>query len=135
MHQVYNRRGDGYFRLFPDRLKYDISLTYHFLAGDGSNDGLPADYVGMALAYRAYMIEKGELGEMPVTGEMPLWIDFVMSDVKKSVVGTANVITTTADQVGEIIRDMQENGINRINAGLLGFQDGLISASRRITPS
>jgi hypothetical protein len=130
MHQVYNRRGDGYFRLFPDRLRYDISMTYHFLAGDGSTDGLPADYVGMALAYREHLINIGELTEKPVTGEMPIWIDFLMSDVRRSVVGTANVITATAEQVGGIIRDMQDNGMNRINAGLLGFQDGGITGGR-----
>jgi hypothetical protein len=33
MHQVYNRKGEGYFRLYPERLRYNISMDYRFLTG------------------------------------------------------------------------------------------------------
>jgi hypothetical protein len=48
-HQVYNKRGDGYFTLMKDRRHYDIDMRYAFLANDGD---YPADYVGMAKTYR-----------------------------------------------------------------------------------
>jgi hypothetical protein len=53
-----------------------------------------------------------------------------MSDIKKSVIGYANVVTTTAKEVGEIINDMLENGIYSINGGLLGFQNGGITTGK-----
>jgi hypothetical protein len=126
MHQVYNRKGEGYFRLYPDRLHYDISIEYNFLEGE------KADYVGMALAYRKHLIENGTLipGKVKVGGGVPLRADFIMSDVKKSVIGYANVVTTSAKEVGEIVEDMIDNGINSINGGLLGFQNGGITTGK-----
>jgi hypothetical protein len=126
MHQVYNRKGEGYFRLYPDRLHYDISIEYHFLEGEA------ADYVGMALAYRSHLIENGTLipGKVRPDGKVPLRADFIMSDVKKSVVGHTNVVTTNAKEVGEIVNDMIDNGINSINGGLLGFQNGGITTGK-----
>jgi hypothetical protein len=126
IHQVYNRKGEGYFRLYPDRLHYDISIDYRFLAGE------EADYVGMALAYRRHLIENGTLvpGKVQADGRVPLRTDFIMSDVKKSVIGYTNVVTTKANEVGEIIQDMLDNGIKSINGGLLGFQDGGITTGK-----
>jgi len=126
MHQVYNRKGQGYFRLYPDRLHYDISIEYHFLEGE------EADYVGMALAYRSHLIENGTLipGKVRPDGTVPLRADFIMSDVKKSIIGYTNVVTTNAREAGEIIRDMLDNGINSVNGGLLGFQNGGITTGK-----
>jgi len=126
IHQVYNRKGEGYFRLYPDRLHYDISINYHFL------DGEEADYVGMALAYRNHLIENGTLipGKVHSDGIVPLRADFIMSDVKKSIIGYTNVVTTSAKEAGEIIRDMLDNGIGSINGGLFGFQDGGITTGK-----
>jgi hypothetical protein len=126
MHQVYNRKGEGYFRLYPDRLHYDISIDYRFLTGE------EAGYVGMALAYRGHLIENGTLvpGRVKADGKAPLRADFIMSDVKKSVIGYANVVATNAKEVGEIVRDMLDNGVKSINGGLLGFQDGGITTGK-----
>ncbi|MDR1836723.1 MAG: DUF5696 domain-containing protein [Treponema sp.] len=126
MHQVYNRKGQGYFRLYPDRLHYDISIEYHFLEGE------EADYVGMALAYRSHLIENGTLipGKVRSDGTVPLRADFIMSDVKKSIIGYTNVVTTNVREAGEIIRDMLDNGINSVNGGLLGFQNGGITTGK-----
>jgi hypothetical protein len=126
MHQVYNRKGEGYFRLFPERLHYDISVNYHLLEGE------EADYVGMALAYRNHLIENGTLipGKIQADGKVSLRADFIMSDIKKSVIGYANVVTTTAKEVGEIVSDMLGNGIYSINGGLLGFQNGGITTGK-----
>jgi hypothetical protein len=126
IHQVYNRKGAGYFRLYPDRLHYDVSIEYRFLEGE------KADYVGMALAYRNHLIENRILisGKVHADGIMPLRTDFIMSDVKKSIIGHTNVVTTSAKEVREIIRDMLDNSINSINGGLLGFQDGGITTGK-----
>ena len=126
MHQVYNRKGEGYFRLYPERLHFDISIDYRFLAGDD------ADYVGMALAYRSHLIENGTLipHRVQADGIVPLRADFLMSDVKKSVIGHSNVVTTSAGEVGGIIRDLLDNGIKSVNGGLMGFQRGGITTGK-----
>ncbi|MCL2126779.1 MAG: DUF5696 domain-containing protein, partial [Treponema sp.] len=126
MYQVYNRKGEGYFRLYPGRLHYDVSVEYRFLEGE------EADYVGMALAYRNHLIENGTLipGKVRPDGIVPVRADFIMSDVKKSIIGHMNVVTTSAKEAGEIIRDMMDNGIGSVNGGLLGFQDGGVTAGK-----
>jgi hypothetical protein len=127
-HQVYNRRGDGYFKLMDDRNHFDMSMRYDFLANDGSEDGYPADYVGMALKYRDHL--KANDGLPTVTrsrGDIPIRLDFVMSDIKRSVFGLEDVIATTANQVRNILADVKDTGINNVTSGLLGWQRGGIT--------
>ena len=130
MYQMYNRMGAGYMRLYPERNHMDISASYMFLAGDGKTDGLPADYTGMALAYRARLIETGRLSEKPLPEEMPLHVDFIMSDFKKDLFFYRDMVTTTAAEAGAILRDLAEAGVRGINAGLMGAQKGGVTGGK-----
>lgn len=124
-YQVYNRAGSGYFTLMSEPKNFDIGMSYRFLAGDGET-GYPADYVGMALAYREELIRDGILS-VSSTGsgqDIPLRADFCMSDVKKSVIGTEQVVATTVDEVRDILNDLRSRGITNINSGLIGWQKG-----------
>ncbi len=126
-YQIFNKRGDGYFTLEDDPELYDVSFRYDFLAG-GSEDSHSADYVGMALTYRDYLIEKGILSELDSTSaQVPMRLDFMMSDLKKSVLGYENVVTTTAEDVGQILDQYTEMNIN---AGLIGWQEGGATSSK-----
>ncbi|MBO4506451.1 MAG: hypothetical protein IKX80_06365 [Lachnospiraceae bacterium] len=121
-YQVYNNAGSGYFTLMENPNSFDISMTYRFLSGDGST-GYKADYTGMALAYREHLIDTGVLTEKAeADGDIPMRVDFLMSDVKKSVVGTEQVVTTDVDGVREILEDLSAQGINNVNSGLIGWQ-------------
>ncbi len=121
-YQVYNNAGAGYFTLMEEPNNFDISMTYRFLAGEGDT-GFRANYVGMALAYREHLTDLGVLTPMDsVSGDIPIRIDFLMSDVKKSVIGTDQVVTTTVDDVREILDEMIGLGIKNINSGLIGWQ-------------
>jgi len=126
IYQVYNRRGDGFFRSFPQRRSFDISMQYRFLYGEN------ASYVGMAREYRQHLIDTGVLTPNQITaGEpMPMRLDFVMSDVRRSVFGRTNVVTTTARQVDYVVRELQSDGVQNMNVGLLGFQSGGITTGR-----
>ena len=126
IYQVYNRRGDGFFRSFPQRRSFDITMQYRFLYGDN------ASYVGMAREYRGHLIETGVLtpNQIAAGESMPMRIDFIMSDVRRSVFGRANVVTTTARQVDYIVRELKNDGVQNMNVGLLGFQNGGITAGR-----
>ncbi len=128
--QVYSREGPGYQRLYPERNHFDIDATYNFLAGDGSEDGLPADYTGMALKYRAHLLDKGIIAEKKAESEMPIHFDFIMNDVKKDIIGTKDVIVTNTGNVESILRDLTEAGIRNINAGMMGAQSGGVTAGK-----
>ncbi len=125
--QVYNRRGDGYFTLMDTPNQFDIDMTYTFLSGDGT-DGTPAaDYTGMAATYRRHLLEEGILTQQPEkeAADIPIRLDFIMSDMKKGVVGMDEVVVTDARSVGDILTEVKDElGIANINSGLYGWQQG-----------
>lgn len=126
-YQVYNKKGDGYFTLMEQPNQMDIKMTYTFLSGDGS-DGTPAaDYTGMAAVYRKHLIEQGILTEKNTASgsDIPIRLDFIMSDSKKGIVGTDEVVVTNVDGVRDILNSVVQNtGITNINSGLYGWQQG-----------
>src|SRR5690606_30238061 len=135
--QVYNQSGAGYQSLFEERNHFDIYQQFDFLAGDGSSLANPysADYVGMARKYRDHLIQTGVL--VPKSNEevnVPIRIDFLMSDAKKSLVGTEDVVVTNIYQVRDILTDLQNNGVYNINSGLLGYQKGGVTLGRKNEP-
>jgi hypothetical protein len=135
IYQVYNRAGEGYNRLYPERNSFDIDVTYKFLAGDGSDDGLPADYTGMALAYRKHLLKTERLRLRDAPAQMPIHLDFVMSDIRSDLFGYRNMVTTTADDVNEILLDLLDADIKSINAGMLGAQRNGITGGKPWTLS
>lgn len=122
-YQVFNKRGEGYFALQDEPDQFDIDFTYEFLAGEGEH-GYPADYVGMAMTYRDHLMDTGVLEAiLPEYEEVPVRVDFVMSDLKKSVIGYEDVVVTTADQTKNILTQIQDLGVSNMNVGLYGWQD------------
>jgi hypothetical protein len=130
-HQVYNRRGDGYFTAMEDRNHFDVEIRYDFLQGDGSDGSPSADYVGMAIDYRGFLADSKVIADKKQKeDQIPIRLDFVMSDVKNSIFGYEDVIVTTAAQAKDILLDIYDAGINRISSGLLGFQKGGITTGK-----
>ena len=117
--QVYNKSGWGYLTLYEERNHFDIEMRYDFLSGTD------ADYVGMAKQYREYLLDNDLLTLIdPDYDEIPLRLDFFMSDVEEGVTGYNNMVTTTPSGVDRILAQVKELGINNINSGLLGWNDG-----------
>nr|MCR5754327.1 hypothetical protein [Acetatifactor sp.] len=134
-YKVYNKAGDGYFSLMDEPNRFDINMTYEFLTGNGTGSTEAANYVGMARTYRNHLIENGILnaGGNTQSGDIPIRLDFIMSDAKNSVVGMENVVVTTTDDVEEILSDVASKGIANINSGLSGWQKKGVSFSRPYT--
>lgn len=122
--QVTNQAGDSYRKVQDKANKFDVDITYDFLSGDGS-DGTPsADYVGMAKAYKQHLIDEKVLKEnVGTSGDVPIRIDFLMSDSKKGVFSTQEVEVTSCDDVKNIIDTLNKNGVKNINSGLIGWQN------------
>lgn len=124
-YQVINQAGESYRKIQDEPNRFDIDLTYQFLSGDGS-DGTPsADYVGMAKAYRQHLIDEKILTEIKQEGEdIPIRIDFLVSDSKKGVFSTQEVEVTSVSDVDDILTTLTGKGIKNINTGLVGWQSG-----------
>lgn len=125
--QAYNKKGDGFFTLMEEPNHVDISMNYDFLAGDGSDGEPAANYVGMAQQYQEQLIEADMLRQnmrLDSDADIPLRLDFIMADAKKAVIGYADTILSTTDDVEEMLRELQEAGITEINASLMGWQKG-----------
>lgn len=122
--QVYNKQGAGYFSMMEEPQNVDISMTYTFLAGDGTEDNsYAADYTGMAAAYREHLMETGVLTKKTeVNGTTPIRIDFMMADSKKGLLGMEQVVVTKTEDVDNILSALVEDGVSNINAGLIGWQ-------------
>ena len=136
--QVYNQSGANYQSLFKERNHFDIHQHFFMLAGDGKDVDNPyrADYVGMALKYRDYLHENGILNNKVYShSNIPIRIDFLMSDAKNALVGTEDVVVTTIDQVQMILESLKSSGIYNINSGLLGYQSGGLTLGRKSSPN
>jgi len=111
--------------IYPELNQFDILMNYDFLSGDGSTDDYPANYVGMAKKYKDFLIEEEELTlKDSVMADIGIRLDFLMADSENSIVGFNTMVATTADDVVEILSDVQQNGIKNISSGLLGWSDG-----------
>lgn len=127
--QIYNQSGNGYTTIRDKRFHYDVHLNFDFLYGDGTNGSYSADYIGMAKTYRDYIFGERQKQEIAYD-EIPLRIDFLMSDSQKSLLGSENVIVTNVHDVQEIMEDIRSLGISNMNVGLLGYQKkGLTTGS------
>lgn len=102
---------------------YDIGMRYDFLEGDDAN------YVGIAKAYRDYLInEEKQLTKKNFENDHIITrLDFIMSDAEESVLGTSDAVVTTADDVKAILNDSLNNGVDNIVTSLLGWQSGGIT--------
>lgn len=122
-YQVTNQAGDTYRKTQDELNNFDVDITYDFLYGDGSDGEPKADYTGMAKAYRAYLIEEGILTVKEDRHDsIPIRIDFLMSDSKKGIFGTEEIVVTTIGDVKEILNKLTGSGITNINSGLMGWQ-------------
>ena len=129
--QVFNQLGAGYQSLLDQPNRFDLTMHIEFLAGDGE-DGFAANYVGMALYYRDFLLNSGQLtpARIPQTSDIPIHIDIMMSDARQGLAGLNNVVVTTADDVEELINIIREHGVYNINASLMGFKNNGFTAAR-----
>ncbi len=128
-YRVYNRKGEGYFTMGENLFECDVSMTYQFLHGGGEDGTPPADYAGMAWAYRRHLAEKGILREgRPAAGDIPIRLDFILSDMKRGLIGPEQVVVTTAGDVRDIISQVSALGITNVSGGLTGWQAGASQA-------
>lgn len=99
-----------------DRIQYDIKIRYMFVNGDEAN------YTGLANKYRDYLIEQGELTEKE--DSFNVRVDFLGSDVENWLLSKKSISMTTTDNIREIYKDLQSEGVIDILSLYKGWQDG-----------
>ena len=99
-----------------------IAIRYSFLSGAKAN------YVGMAERYRQYLIQQHGLTPLPENGEFPFVVELVGAiPVRKSFLGipyeTVEAVTTYSEAI-EILEQLQQQGIHRIQLKYSGWFNG-----------
>jgi len=109
--------------IYQSRLpEEDLQIRYHFLSDDR------ADYVGMAEAYRDYLIGNGILEPLPAEDNLPFFLDLVGSIHHQApVMGIPRRKVkplTTYEQTKKIVEKLINNGIDNINLRYRGWLEG-----------
>lgn len=102
-----------------DRIHYDIKVRYKFLRGNDAN------YVGLALSFRDYLI--GELDFKKDESDYNTRIDFIGTEREEWLFSTRNVTMTTIQNIRDIYADLKDEGITDILSIYKGWQKGGIN--------
>ncbi|MCR3906431.1 MAG: DUF5696 domain-containing protein [Tenericutes bacterium] len=121
---IINKAGEGNETISDEMTTQDLRLSYQFLSDD------EASYVGIAKGYRDHLIAEGVLTqrEKVVEGNIPIQLDYLMSDHEPSFIGSTRVTMTTASQVLNAYEYFKSEGIHNQQLTLMGWsRDGFIN--------
>ncbi len=99
-----------------DRAHGDLQVRYTLLSGD------EADYAGMAVAYRDYLLKNKLVVEKDSSYNTR--VDFLGTEREEFLMGTTAVTMTTTENVEEIFADLKENGVGSLLSLYKGWQAG-----------
>lgn len=121
----------GGFNTFQkQRVLQDMQIRYVFLSGK------EASYVGMAKAYRQYLVARGELHDnIPKRSNVPLRLDILGAEMRPGLLWNGEVIMTTFAQTGKMVDDLLRSGIHNPEVVYKGWSaGGLTGTNPRIFP-
>jgi hypothetical protein len=99
-----------------------IAMRYYFLTGDD------ADYVGMAKAYREYLVDKGTLHKITPGPQVPFYLDTmgsVETMVRKwGIPVSSQVPITSFEQAGRMLDELSGRGVGNIKLRYTGWYNG-----------
>ncbi len=99
-----------------DRVHEDLQVRFVLLSEED------ADYSGMAVAYRNYLLENNLVE--PKDTSYNTRVDFLGSDREEFLMGTKAVTMTTVEDIEGIYDDLQANGISSLFSVYKGWQKG-----------
>lgn len=98
-----------------ERNSFDINMSFNFLSGEDAN------YIGIAQCYREYLIAEGVLEAVnDEEKDIPLKLEFIVSEQKEALIGTSTVAMTSAAEVDQILTALTNQGIHNIEVVLRG---------------
>ena len=103
-----------------DRTHSDRAVRYCLLSGDA------ADYSGMAVRYRDYLLSSGQV--VPRDVRFRTRADLLACDRESSFIGTRPVVMTSVSDAREILSDLRASGAGEMLCVLRGWQQGGVNA-------
>jgi len=122
--RIINQAGDGSDTIAADMLSGDYQAIYTFLSDDD------ASYVGMAADYRDQLIASGVLNarEKDNGGNIPIQLDYIMSDQEPAIIGTSRVTMTSSSQIKSAYEEFKAAGIENQQLTVFGWsRDGFVN--------
>ena len=92
----------------------DLYQTVHFLSNDDAN------YVGMANTYQTYLIDRGDLDQQDLNGDVSLHLDVLLSESKKAFIGRSTIVMTSINDVTEMATRLLASGVKHLSITLRG---------------
>ena len=99
-----------------DRMHTDLTIRYLLLNGEDAN------YSGMAVAYREYLLENGLVSTKDTSYKTR--VDFLGCEQEEFLMGTTAVVMTTTQQIKEMYAELQSAGVQDVLTIYKGWQQG-----------
>ncbi|MCL2360811.1 MAG: DUF5696 domain-containing protein [Defluviitaleaceae bacterium] len=103
----------------PETYTGDITVMFHFLAGDDAGLG------GMAGAYQQFLVNRGKLTPLEGPGDRSFYLDIIGAvDIERRILGTPYMSTevmTTLTEANRIVDLFKAEGVNTIQMQLHGW--------------
>ncbi|MGN1155605.1 MAG: DUF5696 domain-containing protein [Agathobacter sp.] len=99
-----------------DRMHTDLTVRYLLLNGDNAN------YSGMAVAYRQYLMENNLVSVKDTSYKSR--VDFLGCEQEEFLMGTTAVVMTTTQQIKEMYEELQSAGVQDVLTIYKGWQSG-----------
>lgn len=87
-----------------------------------------ANYSGMAGRYRSYLMEDKGLERMESSPNIPLYVTFLGGDQEKGILSDRYKKATTTEQASQMLRQLNEQGVLRMEVTYKGWQKDGASA-------
>ena len=95
----------------------DVDILQHFLLKSGEN----ADYAGLAVAYRNYLVANNTFAQADDRA-FDIQLDFLGIERENYILGKQDVVMTDFDQAATIIDELNDGGVSRMNVTYRGWQ-------------
>ena len=95
----------------------DVDILQHFLFRTGEN----ADYAGLAVAYRTYLIANNTFAQADDRA-FDIQIDFLGIERENFILGKQDVVMTDFDQAATILKELAEAGVEAMSITYRGWQ-------------
>ncbi|MFD0717506.1 DUF5696 domain-containing protein [Paenibacillus sp. GCM10027626] len=122
--QATSKNMGGFNSFQAERIRGDLQVRYLFQQDEA------ADYVGMAKAYRSYLLEREMLTpKAAASGDMPLQLQVLGLEKEPGQLGSKMIKMTSFEEAEEIVRDLRQKGVRNLAVIYSGWGTGGMSGS------
>ena len=95
----------------------DVDILQHFLLQSGDS----ADYAGLAVAYRNYLVANNTFAQADGR-DFDIQLDFLGIERENYILGKQDVVMTDFDQAATILEELRDGGVETMNVTYRGWQ-------------